>query len=131
MLDPAVLEASDGHSLQYALRELRADRDFMLEAVRINYQSVRYAAPELLSAFPDVAVAAVRQNGHILTLLPRELQANRSIVLEAVSRTGQALVWAGESVRVDREVVIAAARQDRDALRFSPLGRDPSVLAEL
>merc|ERR1712232_582485 len=66
---------SDGrHPLQYAAKELLADRETMLAAVAKNAATLPFAAAEL-QADHEFMLAAVQKNRSVLDYFPLELQA--------------------------------------------------------
>ena len=142
-----VIEAvqRDGHELQYASGELRADRDVVLAAVNNNPFALQYASDELRAdravvlqavkghfrAFQH-ASASLRSNSLFVSEAQRianavqslqeaydELRADRAVVLQAVRQNGRALQFASEELRADRAVVLAAVRQNGSALQFA------------
>lgn len=65
------------------------------------------------------ALALVRRDAQLLSLLPEALRADRSVVMAAIRRFPNALEWAAPSLRCDREVVLAATHRDPHALRYA------------
>lgn len=130
-------------AISYAPKELKEDREFMLEAIKSNKFSLEYAHYTLLDdrsfileamkysngfAFrygseetrsdPEIALLAVQTYEWALSYASMELRDDRNIVLEAVKFFGMALQFASERLRDDREVVLAALKSDGWALRY-------------
>jgi hypothetical protein len=95
---------SNGRALGYASKELRADREVVLEAVKSKAIALRCASKEL-RADREVILAAVKSDGNLLQILPKELQADKEVVLAAVKSNGYALQYASRELQADREVV--------------------------
>merc|ERR1712046_305487 len=73
---------SKGDALQHASKELRADR--------------------------EVALEAVKSDGHALQYISEELQGDREIVLEAVKSNGYSVRYASKELKADKEVMLVA-----------------------
>ena len=98
---------NNGYALIYARRNLRSDKDVVLEAVSTNGFALEWAITAL-RADREIVLTAVRQNGEALRYASTDLRANREIVLEAVRQNGRALRYASTDLRADREIVLAA-----------------------
>ena len=94
-------------SLKYADDSLKADKAFMLKALKIDGSLLSYADKTLKEDF-DIALTAVTSNGLALADVPAPLSKNRQIVLAAVKQDGNAINVVDESLRTDREIVLAA-----------------------
>jgi hypothetical protein len=110
--------AINGHALQHASPELRADRAVVLAAVETNSHALVHASAEL-RADRDVVLAAVAHNGYVLQYASPELRANRDFVLAAVASSSYALRYASAELRADRVVVMAALENDGHALQYA------------
>jgi len=84
-----------GHSLRYASRELKRDRDIVMLACRAYGFALQHACRSLRD---DAAVvtASVMQNGHALQHAGPQCRKNFDIVLEAVAQQRNALKHALE-----------------------------------
>ena len=100
---------------------LFADRDFVLEAVRVQKDVLR-RLPEF-HADRGVLLAAVRTNPHALHLARVDQLFDRTFVLSAVERNGLALQWAPAELRGINRIAQAAVFSDRHALLFIPRAR--------
>ena len=95
--------------LQEATSEQRADKGFMLLAVKKNGELLRYATARLRDD-RQVVLEAVKQNSSALKWAGEAMKADHEVVLEAVKQNGLALEWAGDVVKADREVALEAVR---------------------
>ncbi len=114
-------------------KKLKSDREFILEAIKINPNSFLFASKKLRSdreitiaaaAYPhalreadkslrsdrQIVLAYINNNGAALWHADKKLQSDREIVLAAVSQNAEALNYAGEELKSDREIVLAAER---------------------
>ena len=66
---------------------LKADREFMLAAVKQNGWALKYASDEL-KGDREIVLEAVKQKGYALQFASDELKGDREIVLEAVRTSG-------------------------------------------
>ena len=97
--------------LEFASEGLRADKDFMLAAMKQDGFPLQFASEEL-KADKDFMLAAVKQLGFALRFASDELKADKEVVLAAVKQHGFALEFASEELKADKEVVLAAVKQD-------------------
>eukprot|EP00971_Amphidinium_carterae_P192168 3812887-Amphidinium_carterae.1 len=113
----------------YAAEELRGDRDFMMEAVRVEGCALQYAAEEL-QGDRDLVREAVRADGFTLKYATEEFRGDRDLVMEAVRQNGFALELAATELCTERDVVLQAVAQNGEALRFAPkqLREDEEIL---
>lgn len=134
----------NANGIAYASIWHRSSKDFMMRAVQIRGEALRWGSGEV-RADADVAVAAVahtssavrfahwclrddkafwkraiRENAHAL-YYGRFLgeRADRDLVLAAVSKKGSLLQIAHPLLRADEDIVRAAVCQDGNALRYA------------
>lgn len=105
-------------ALQFASKELQANRKVVLAAVTKDGSALQFAHLEL-QADQQVAFAAVTQHGAALQFAAMEMQSDRQVALAAVLQDGTALQFASKDLRADRQVVLAAVMQDGIALQFA------------
>ena len=86
----------------------RSVRAFVLAAVQQDGHALEHASEEL-RANRAVVLAAVQQNGSALEFASEELRGDRAVVLAAVAQNGKALDYASEGLQNDRAVWAAAA----------------------
>lgn len=93
------------NSLEYADEKLKADKYFVLRAVKQDGYNLQYANKELQDDY-DIVLAAIQQNGCALQFVS---EINRTFALEAVKQTGHALQYTKKFIG-DREVRSIAMR---------------------
>mmetsp|Transcript_71409 Transcript_71409/g.192286 ORF Transcript_71409/g.192286 Transcript_71409/m.192286 type:complete len:232 (-) Transcript_71409:247-942(-) len=82
-------------------------------------------APEAVENFTqlisdrNVALEAVKKDGHALARAAPALRRDRALVLEAVKQSGLALQYAAPELRADRECVLEAVRESGRAMQFA------------
>ena len=127
--------------------DLKNDRDFVLEAVKLNGQALEFAPDEFrndpeivktamvnnrfepslpflyasnrLRMDKEFVIEAVNIDGLALEFTSEELKDDLDVVMAAVANTGAALQFASEDLHDDRNVVLAAVRNDGFALDFA------------
>jgi len=116
----AVLSAVrvDGHTLAHASEDLRLDRDVVLAAVAENGLALRFAGDALREDM-EVALKAIGERGQALKYVGQQLRSCRDVVLAAVRNNGQALEHAGAEFQGDPEVVCAAAKNEPSSFRWA------------
>jgi len=117
--DPAVVMPAcrRGHALQLASACLKADRSFVLEAVRFHGEALQYAT-ELVRADREVVAAAIAQSGGAFQYASAELKGDRSLVLLAMQSCSGVLKHAHAGLKDDKDLVLAAMQQDPGSLQF-------------
>lgn len=98
-------------------KNLKSDREFILEAIKISPESFLFASKKLRSD-REIALAAA-ECAYALEVAGENLKSDREIVLAYVTRWGLSLEYAHESLKSDREIVMAAVRQSEKALKFA------------
>jgi len=107
----------DWHSLKYAAPQFREDRIVVLNALEQDGRALRYAHIGL-RLDREVVLAAVQQNGYALPYVEGHLRQDKEVVMAAVQQRGQVLCYAAEKHRRDRSVALKAVKQDAYALRY-------------
>ena len=113
--------AQFGETISHASKDLRADKDLVLRAVKGssgNGNYLVYASRELRDD-PDVALAAVKSDGSALEHVSARLRNDRKIVSTAVKSSGWALRYASKQLRADRKIVLMAVKQIGVVLEFA------------
>eukprot|EP00931_Biecheleriopsis_adriatica_P100187 TRINITY_DN7527_c0_g1_i2.p1 TRINITY_DN7527_c0_g1~~TRINITY_DN7527_c0_g1_i2.p1 ORF type:complete len:657 (-),score=107.15 TRINITY_DN7527_c0_g1_i2:313-2283(-) len=152
------VQSGTSMGLQYAAEDLRADREFVLAAVKQHGHSLEFAA-EALKSDKEIVLAAVAQHGHSLEFAAEALKSDREFVLEAVKQhayvleysaealgegrdrkfwrevvkqKGCALEYAAEALKSDREFVLEAVKQHGLALKCAAeaLKSDKEIVLE-
>jgi hypothetical protein len=79
----ALSNPSGGDSImKYAGARLKADKAFMVEAIKLSPSAFRYADASI-QADKEVVLAAVAQDGQALSLASRELQRDPQLIIKA------------------------------------------------
>lgn len=110
-----------GGVVQYASPRLQADKEVALVAVARRPRASWAALGPSLRQDPDVMLAAVRGDPHMLLVFPDQPQVldNRELVLAAAEQHGWLLSRLPAAWRSDRGVVLAAVANDPRVLRFA------------
>ena len=90
-------------------KNLRDNKELILEAVRDNGFSLEYASDQLKND-REVVETAVKQNGDALKYASDQLKNDREVVETAVKQNGDALKYASELLKNDHEIVKTALR---------------------
>jgi len=107
--------------LRYALPELCADRELMLEAIAADWSLLELASPELRAdaeVVSSAVLSALPRSGDILRCADSTLLQDRAFMLRLVSRDGRLLGYASPELCADFEVASAAVTQCHTALEF-------------
>jgi len=136
------VELDNASALQHASDSVKADRETMLEALKISTSCMYYVAeslwndrqfmigavsiegtllgakmvPQSWCSDAEVVMYACEQDGFSLKLASEELRANRGVVIAAVNQRGTALMYASQELRSDYYVVLDAVRNNRMAI---------------
>jgi hypothetical protein len=81
-----------------------SDKELVLEAVKQNGRSLKYASEELKND-KEVVLEAVKEYGYSLYHSSEELKNDKEVVLEAVKKNSNSLDFASEELKNDKEVV--------------------------
>lgn len=135
--------------LNYASKEIRNNKDFMLQCVKKKGLVVMYASDELKKDKEIAAASIISTNGIAIAFLPKEwmsdadfilslfkqesklgefvlnkvsseLFSDRNFMRRLVKIKGITLKYASEELRRDKKIVRAAIKQDPQALRYAP-----------
>ena len=112
-----VLDAvrQNGLVLEYASETLKNDRVVVLAAIRQDARAIEMAAPH-----PTFLLSATQRFFNVLGHVdsPPTLQADRAFMLDAVAQNGLVLQYASETLKNDRSLVLAAVTQNGLALQY-------------
>lgn len=98
--------------------ELRMDRDFVKEMVKLEWVFFQWASEELKQDH-NFVMEVMCIEGRSLEWASEELRGDRDIVMTAVGNYGDALEYASEGCRSDRDIVMTAAKNNPLALRWA------------
>ncbi|CAK0899912.1 unnamed protein product [Prorocentrum cordatum] len=109
---------------------LLQDRNFMLQAVGVQWMALRSAEPKI-KRDREVVQRAVRSGGLALFLAEEGLHHDRELALEAVRRDWRAFGRLSERLRSDPELAEEAVRQNwKASAQLAPGLREDAKLAE-
>ena len=110
-----IKSAGDGSNLEFASSELKADKEFLLDAFLNDQQKLAFEGDfedDFMKKFDtldeEFKVVAIKQYGGLLKNASTELKADKEVVLAAVTQNGTALHHASDELQADKEVVLAA-----------------------
>jgi len=95
----------------YASERIRKNKEFVLTAVRYDYNNLDYA-DDSLKKDKEIVLEAVKQNGQALYYADDSLKKNKEIVLEAVKSDAHALDDADDSLKNDPDI-LAIVNKDK------------------
>ena len=101
-----------------APEEFRADKNIMMEVVKLNPRSLELASPELLND-KEIVLEAVKREGWTLRYASPKLQNDREVVIEAVRQDGSALESASSNLQVDSKIVLEAIKHGYDFSKYT------------
>merc|ERR1712167_305302 len=98
--------------LRAASRALRSDFDLAV-GISEEFTIEKYSAPSIARIKRRrEALAAVKENGHALRHLSRELRNDKDVALAAVKENGDALLYLSEELKNDKDVALAAVKRN-------------------
>ena len=110
-----IKSAGDGSNLEFASSELKADKEFLLDAFLNDQRKFAFEGDfedDFMKKFDtldeEFKVVAIKQYGGLLKNASTELKADKEVVLAAVTQNGTALHHASDELQADKEVVLAA-----------------------
>ena len=98
----------NGLALQFASREMKADRDVVLPAVQQNGMALQFASREMI-AHCDIVLAAVQQNRYAFQFASSEIQEadRKAAAEEAAWKAAEGQAWEPNLVyRIGMETLI-------------------------
>mmetsp|Transcript_68831 Transcript_68831/g.222446 ORF Transcript_68831/g.222446 Transcript_68831/m.222446 type:complete len:895 (+) Transcript_68831:80-2764(+) len=106
----AAILSSRGEAFRYATKELAADRELVLEAVKHSGAALQDAGPDLRED-REFVLQAVLANGEALTSAAPSYRGDRGLILEAAKKgCGSALQGATQDLRRDSDFVLEVLR---------------------
>lgn len=125
--------------------EIRADKEFMLAAAKINPDAISLASKELLAdqelldlylqngcswlgnediaaehkGNKELVLPVIEKDAYYFEYVSAKLKADKDVVMAAVSKEGSALEWASSELQADKEIVLAAVKQDKESIKFA------------
>ncbi|MCH9690178.1 MAG: DUF4116 domain-containing protein [Gammaproteobacteria bacterium] len=103
----------DGLAIQYASDEIKRDKDVASAAVKKDWRALLYLPAEV-KCYEAVAVAAVKQKnwGFALRNLPDEVKRKEAVAVAAVQQDWHALYDLPDEMKKNNKVAMAAVKQD-------------------
>ncbi len=86
-------------TFRFVSPELKKNREFVLEVLKINGLVLEYVSPEF-QADPELVLEAVKQNGDAFEFVSQKLKENREFVLEAMDINWKVLKYTSEELRI-------------------------------
>lgn len=129
---------SNRENIKYALEYFINDKEFLLEAIKID----RICCVEALEKLnvkvenPEIALKLFDKNKDIFCnsykVVSEQLFENKAFVLDLVKQSPYALEYVGEELSNDKEVVLSAINSDAKLIRFASkeLRRDEGLQLE-
>jgi hypothetical protein len=111
---------AEGLALKYGSKEVRANKEVVLAAVRQTGHTLYYAS-ESLKSNKEVVLAAIKQDGYSLLSASEKLKQDRDLVLEAVKGDGLVFMTVADALQADKEIAMEAVKNNGMALEFATL----------
>lgn len=108
----------DGMELRNLSKKLQNNKEIVLEAIKQNPTSIKYAS-FLLKKDRDVVKTAVQLNGWVLEHADKTLQDDFEIVLLAVTEHGESIEYASDQLKNDPRIVKVAILRTPQALNVA------------
>lgn len=105
----------DTRAIQFASKELRQDRDFLLQVISKNGGASKYIDEEFRQD-DSFMMDAIEINPSALAGASKKIRSDRDIILQAIKRDGKCIVYASEELRRDKALVTEAVRQSAFAI---------------
>ena len=99
-------------------KNLRNDKEVVLEAIKQNPAAFYYASNELKND-KEVALEAIKQDELAFYFVSDALKNDKDFVLEVVKRNPAAFYFASDELKNDKEVVLEAIKRDGEALQYA------------
>jgi len=98
--------------------ELLADRTFVVQAMRLNWQILKYVSPTL-HADEELFLEALKQSVKALDYASKSILRDRQFILQAVKVHWRAIHYADEYLRGDTKILLGAVEQDARVLYYA------------
>lgn len=105
-------------ALEKASMAKRDDKNFVIEAVKVNGASLVFAS-ERLRNDAEVAKIAIENDMNAFQYASENLRSNKDLVLHTVRMWGTPLEYASEELRNDKQVVVAAIKARASSIQFA------------
>ena len=89
--------------------QLKNDSDFIMKAIKINPQALKFASEELRNNI-DFLIEIVSFQPLALAFVPSKLQNNRKLVETAIEKDGWSILYASDELRNDLEIAMKAVK---------------------
>ncbi|EFC38082.1 predicted protein [Naegleria gruberi] len=115
-----VVRKSKGFALEYALEELIKDREFLVEILEIPERSSTaiYSIARFIKDDRDLILLTAKYDGFIIKYINEEFKKDKEIVFEAVSQNINVFQHIDKSLRDDKEFVLRLARKNSKIIQF-------------
>ncbi|EFC38147.1 predicted protein [Naegleria gruberi] len=115
-----VVRKSKGFALEYALEELIKDREFLVEILEIPERSSTstFYIARFIKDDRDLILLTAKYDGFIIKYINPEFKKDKEIVFEAVSQNVNVFQHIDKSLRDDKEFVLRLARKNSKIIQF-------------
>ncbi|HAB66131.1 MAG TPA: hypothetical protein DCE23_02065 [Firmicutes bacterium] len=108
-----------GLNLEIASERLQDDYDVVLEAVKSNWEALRYASSDLCNN-KDIAKCYIVSNNYSnLKYIGKELKNDKKFILPFIMENGKLLKDVSLDLKKDKDVVYEAVLNDVGSLRYA------------
>ena len=108
----------DCRSIRLASKELISNYDFMLDAIKIDHRSIHSTPKELLNNY-DFMLGAIKIDNRSIHLTSKELLNNRSFMLDVVKINCNSLRHASKELRNDIYFMLDAIKIDESSSKYA------------
>ena len=106
-----------GYGLEYATPKQQANRELVLNAVKLYPKALKYADKKLQDD-GALVLEAVKRDGLVLKYASKRFQENKKVVTEAINETGFALAYASLELQKDESLLIKALKNQNSIFTF-------------
>lgn len=110
--------SKNGIYLEYAVEELKKDKDVVFAAVRSNPDAIRFVSKKFLND-EELFKIALDYNGLLLEYASNKLKDNRNLCFTAVRKNGLALQFVSKTLKDDKEFVLSALLNNGEAIQYA------------
>ena len=111
------IQYSDADWLESASEIFKKDKEFILEAVKLNGRALEYA-DDSLKKDKKIVLEAVKENHYAIWEMDESLDKNKEIILMAVKDYSEHLECANDSLRKDKNFILQVVNINGYALRY-------------
>ena len=109
----------NGKSIKFATARLQRDPEIVIEAIKNGYSEALGYLPNGLEDYPDIVLEAIQYESTLYRNLPDDYKSDRDVILRVINNNCNVFPLLNKNFLNDREIVFIAVSNNGNLLRYA------------